>query len=114
MEGKVISVESDQLMIVMEGYVPILFKKLRDLGIRNFKELYRFGVQKESDLAQDKKYFSGRTSGREDTGSSSMIGPSHNVQINAIREPRRFSNLRKLLSKVLKKLIENNLIRPLP
>ena len=52
--------ESDQLTIVMEGYVPILSRKLRDLGIRNFEELHRFEVQKESDLAQDKKFFSGR------------------------------------------------------
>ena len=45
--------ESDQLTIVMEGYVPMLSRKLRDLGIRNFKELHWFGVQKESDLAQE-------------------------------------------------------------
>ena len=43
--------EVDQLMISMEGYVPELSKKLGDLGIRNFEELYRFGVQKELDLA---------------------------------------------------------------
>ena len=98
----------------MEGYVPMLSRKLRDLGIRNFEELHRFGVQKEFDLAQDKKYFIGRTSGREGTRSSGMIGPTHNVQINAIREPRRFSNLARPLSKILEKLIENNLIRPLP
>ena len=92
----------------------MLSKKLRDLGIRNFEELHKFGVQKESDLAQDKKFFSGRTSGREGTGSSNIMGSSHNVQINAIKEPRRFSNLGRPLSKVLKKLVENNLICPLP
>ena len=43
--------EADQQIIAMEGYVPALSKKLGDLGIRNFEELYRFGVQKESDLA---------------------------------------------------------------
>ena len=53
-------VESDQLTIVMEGCVPMLSRKLRDLEIRNFEELHRFGVQKESDLAQDKKFFSDR------------------------------------------------------
>ena len=36
------------------------------------------------------------------------------MQINAIRQPRRFSNLGRPLSKVLKKLIEKNLLRPLP
>ena len=75
----------DQLTIVMEGYVPLLSRKLRDLGIKNFKELHIFGVQKESDLAQDKKFFSERSAGREGTRSSSVIGPSNNVQINAIR-----------------------------
>ena len=43
--------ESDQLTIVMEGYIPMLSRKLKDLGIKNFKELHRFGVQKEYDLA---------------------------------------------------------------
>ena len=54
--------ESDQLTIVMEGCVPILSRKLRDPGIRNFEELHRFGVQKDFDLAQDKKFFSDRQS----------------------------------------------------
>ena len=91
----------------------MLSRKLRDLGIRNFEELHKFRVQKEFDLAQDKKFFSGRTLGREGAGSSSIVGSSHNVQINAIEEPRRFSNLGKPLSKVLEKLIENNLLCPL-
>ena len=65
----------------MEGYVPVLSKKLGDLGICNFEELYRFGVQKESDLAQEKKLFSGRTTNRN------AVGPNNNVQINAIRPP---------------------------
>ena len=42
--------EADQLTITMMGYVLALSKKLGDLGIRNFEELDRFGVQKESDL----------------------------------------------------------------
>ena len=57
----------------MEGCVPVLSKKLGDLGIYNFEELYRFGVQKESDLAQEKKIFSGRT------GNRNAAGPSSNV-----------------------------------
>ena len=43
--------KADQLIISMEGCVLALSKKLGDLGIRNFEELDRFGVQKESDLA---------------------------------------------------------------
>ena len=94
----------------------MLSRKLRDLGIRNFEELHRFGVQKESDLAQDKKFFSGRQStGRESIGSSSTSGPSHNVQISAVQpSTQRFSNLGRPLSNVFEKLIENNLIHPLP
>ena len=84
--------ESDQLTIVMEGCVSILFRKLRDLGIKNFEGLYKFGVQKESDLAQNKNFFSGRTSGRKGAGSSNIVGQSHNVQINVIGQPHRFSN----------------------
>ena len=60
--------ESNQLTIIMEGCVLILSRKLRYLGIRNFEELHKFGVQKESDLAQDKKFFSGRTSRRKGIG----------------------------------------------
>ena len=75
--------ETDQLIISMEGYIPVLSKKLGDLGIRNFEELYRFGVQKESDLAQEKKFFNGSTANRN------AAGPSNNVQINAIRPSSR-------------------------
>ena len=34
--------------VAMEGCVPALSKKMGDLSIRNFEELYRFGVQKTS------------------------------------------------------------------
>ena len=80
--------ESDQLTIVMEGCVLMLSRKLRDLGIRNFEELHRFGVQKESDLAQDKKFFSNRQSTRrKSVGSSNTSGPSHNIQISVVQAP---------------------------
>ena len=36
--------EADQLMIAMDGCSPVLARKLRDIGIQNFEELYRFGV----------------------------------------------------------------------
>ena len=73
--------EIDQLTITMEGYVSALSKKLGDLGIRNFEELYRFGVQKESDLAQEKRFFGGRP------GNKNAASSSSNVQINTIRQP---------------------------
>ena len=65
--------EADKLIIAMEGCVSALSKKLKDLGIRNFKELYRFRVQKESDLAHEKKYFGGRLGNRNAASSSSNI-----------------------------------------
>ena len=98
-------VESDQLMIAIDGCIPPLARKLNDMGIGNFEELYRFGVQKEGDVAQEKKHFSGRSGNKE--------GPSSNVQINAIDRPRKFSNLGRPLSKVLEKLTEKGLLRPL-
>ena len=75
--------ESDQLVIAIEGCVPALHKKLGDLGIRNFDELHRFGVQKESDLAQEKKFFSARPTNRNPASGSS------NVQVNFVRQPPR-------------------------
>ena len=42
--------ESDQLMIAIEACIPPLANKLKDMGIRDFKELYHFGVQVEADL----------------------------------------------------------------
>ena len=38
-------VESDQLNIAIEAYIPPLASKLKDMGIRDFNELYHFGVQ---------------------------------------------------------------------
>ena len=75
--------ESDQLVIAIEGCVPALHKKLGDLGIRNFDELHRFGVQKESDLAQEKKFFSARPANRNPASGGS------NVQVNFVRQPPR-------------------------
>ena len=44
------SAESDQLDLAIEACVPPLASKLKDMGIRDFNELYRFGVQAESNL----------------------------------------------------------------
>ena len=45
--------ESDQLLIVAEAYIPPIADKLKNMGIRNFTELYRFGVQIEGDMKLD-------------------------------------------------------------
>ena len=98
----------------MEGCVLMLSKKLRDLRIRNFEELHKFGVRKESDLAQDKKFFSGRTFGKRGNMIKQYSGSEPQCSNQFYRGAPRFSNLGRLLSKVLEKLVENNLIRPLP
>ena len=73
--------ETDQLVIAIEGCVPALHKKLGDLGIRNFDEPHRFGVHKEYDLAQEKKFFSARPANRNPAGGN------NNVQVNSVRQP---------------------------
>ena len=47
---KYIPAESDQLDIAIEACIPPLASKLKDMGIRDFNELYRFGVQAEANL----------------------------------------------------------------
>ena len=42
--------ESYQLHIVIVACIPPLASKLKDMGIRDFNELYRFGVQAEANL----------------------------------------------------------------
>ena len=42
--------ESDQLIIAIEACIPPVANKLKDMGIRDFQDLYRFGVQVEADL----------------------------------------------------------------
>ena len=42
--------ESDQLLIAAEACIPPITDKLKNMGIRNFEELYRFGVQIEGNL----------------------------------------------------------------
>ena len=44
--------ELDQLDIVKEACIPPLASKLKNMGIRDFKELYHFGVQVEANLAE--------------------------------------------------------------
>ena len=45
--------ESDQLDIAIEACSPPLANKLNDMGIRDFNELHRFGVQVKADLNLD-------------------------------------------------------------
>ena len=42
--------ESDQLDLAIEVCVPPLASKLKNMGIRDFKELHHFGVQVEANL----------------------------------------------------------------
>ena len=42
--------ESNQLIIAIEVCIPPLASKLKDMTIRDFKELYHFEVQVEADL----------------------------------------------------------------
>ena len=44
--------ESDQLDIAIEACISPLANKLKDIGIRDFKELYHFGVQVEANLTE--------------------------------------------------------------
>ena len=45
--------ESNQLLIAAEVCISPLADKLKNMGIRNFEELYRFGVQIEGDIQLD-------------------------------------------------------------
>ena len=45
--------ESDQLDIAIEACIPPMANKLKDMGIKDFNELYQFGVQIEADLNLD-------------------------------------------------------------
>ena len=47
---KHILAESDQLIIAIEACISPVANKLKDMGIRDFKDLYQFGVQVEADL----------------------------------------------------------------
>ena len=42
--------KSDQLELAIEACVPPLASKLKDMGIKDFKELYQFRVQVEANL----------------------------------------------------------------
>ena len=44
--------ESDQLDLATEACIPSLANKLKDIGIRDFNELYRFAVQVEANLSE--------------------------------------------------------------
>ena len=44
--------ESDQLDIAIDACIPPLASKLKYMGIRDFKELYHFGVQIEASLTE--------------------------------------------------------------
>ena len=45
-------IESDQLDIAIEACIPPLANKLKDMGVRDFNELYHFEVQVEANLSE--------------------------------------------------------------
>ena len=45
--------ESDQLLTAAEACIPPIAEKLKNMSIRNFEELYCFGVQIEGDIKLD-------------------------------------------------------------
>ena len=45
--------ELDQLLIAAEACIPPIADKLKNMDIRNFEELYRFGVQIEGNIQLD-------------------------------------------------------------
>ena len=44
--------DSDQLDLAIKVCIPPLASKLKDIGIRDFNDLYRFGVQAEANLSE--------------------------------------------------------------
>ena len=84
-------------------------------------------------MAQKKKFFSARPANRNPASGGSNVQvnfirqppravqfdpfeqPERSSRINVVRQPpRRFSNLGRPLSKVLEKLIEKGMLRPMP
>ena len=80
---------------------------------KSFIDLYDDGLQAE-EIENEKKNNTRSAGGKNyQTGGTQPENTSRAVEVQVVQQPRRFSNFNQPLSKVLERLVQKGLLRPL-
>ena len=80
---------------------------------KSFVDLYNDGLQAEEMENEKKKNTRSTVTKNYPTGGTQQANTSRAVEVRAVQPPRKFSNFNQPLSKVLDRLVQKGLLRPL-
>ena len=105
--------EKDQVRMIVRNVSPNLVERLQMMNHKSFVDLYDDGLQAEEIENEKKK--NARTAGEKNyqTGGTQQENTSQAMEVQAVQQPTRFSNFNQPLSKVIERLVQKGLLRPL-
>ena len=105
--------EKDQVRMVVRNVSPNLVERLQMINFKSFVDLYDDGLQ-ATEMENEKKKNTRSTGTRNYlTKGTQQANTSRAVEVRAVQPPRKFSNFNQPLSKVLDRLVQKGLPRPL-
>ena len=105
--------EKDQVRMIVRNVSLNLVERLQMMNPKTFVDLYDDGLQAE-EIESEKKNSSKITEIRNyPTRGTQQRSTRRAVQVQAVQQPRRFSNFNQPLSKVLELLVQKGLLQPL-
>ena len=105
--------EKDQVRMVVHNVSPNLVERLQMMNPKSFVDLCDNGLQAEEMKNEKKKNTRSIETRNYPTGGTQQANTSRAIEVRAVQPPRKFSNFNQPLSKVLDRLIQKDLLRPL-
>ena len=90
-----------------------LVERLQMMNPKSFVDLYDDGLQAEEMENEKKKNTRSTVTRNYPTGGTQQANTSRAVEVRVVQPPQKFSNFNQPLSKVLDRLIQKDLLRPL-
>ena len=105
--------EKDQVRMVVRNVSPNLVERLQMMNPKLFIDLYDDGLQAEEMENEKNKNTRSTVMRNYPTRGTQQANTNRAVEVKAVQPPRKFSNFNQPLSKVLDRLIQKGLLRPL-
>ena len=105
--------EKDQVRMIVRNVSPNLVEGLQRMNPKTFVDLYDDGLQVEEMKSEKKKNTRSTGAKNYPTGGTQQANTSRAVEVRAVQTPKKFSNFNQPLSKVLNRLVQKGLLRPI-
>ena len=105
--------EKDQVRMVVRNVSPNLFERLQMMNPKSFIDLYNGGLQAEEMENEKKKNTHSTVRRNYPIEGTQQANTSRAVEVRAVQQPKKFSNFNQPLSKVLDRLVQKGLLKPL-